>query len=141
MLICEDLDAFFIEVFSDLNCRPDTRAYLINLYSHFNSTVNDLSQYNITILHLQARHNNNFCDHQKIADYIFFIKTVLPEYFNSSNDYYENIARLSYYSCYKLINRQWPLFEQLADDFRILELEARKRINQLKYSTTSLAVV
>jgi len=129
--IIYNLNAHFSEVLIDLNCRPDTRAYLISIYSQNHHTYYDLSQDNLSILYCQARLNNDFYLYQKIADWIFFVKTIMPAHFNNSNDYYENIGRLSYYSCYKLINRQWLLFEEMADRFAFLEKETRKRLSNI----------
>lgn len=131
MLICADLNDFFAETLINLNCRPDTRAYLINIYTQNRFTHNDLSQHNLSILFCQAKFNNDFYLHQQIGDWIFFVKTIIPAHFGNSNDYYENIGRLSYYSCYKLINRKWPLFEELSDCFPSLENQARELLRSL----------
>lgn len=132
MLVFNNLTAFFEEALTDLNCRYDTRSYLIRLYSDFRSTQNDLSNHNLTLLFSQAKLTNDFHLHQQLGDYIFWTKTMLPRHFNNSNDYYENLARLSYYSCYKLINKSWPLYEQLADDFRTLEYQARTKLQSIQ---------
>lgn len=131
MRVFNNLTAFFEEALVDLNCRADTKNYLIHLYSDFRSTQNDLSQNNLTILFAQAKTNNDFRLHQQLADYIFWAKTMVPRHFNNSNDYYENMARLSYYSCYRLINRQWLLYEDLADNFPILERKARNILHSI----------
>lgn len=132
MRVFNNLTAFFEEALTDLNCRPDTKSYLIHLYSDFRSTHNDLSNDNLTILFAQAKLTNDFHLHQKLADYIFFIKTMVPRHFNNTNDYYENLARLSYYSCYKLINKSWPLYEELSDNFRTLEYQARHQLQSIQ---------
>jgi hypothetical protein len=47
----------------------------------------------------------------------------------ASKDYYDTIARLSYYSCYKIINKQWRLFEELADNFPVIETQVKQKLN------------
>lgn len=131
MQLCVDLNAFFDETLINLNCRSDTRSYLINIYTQNRHIHSDLSKYNLSILYCQAKLNNDFYLHQQIADWIFWAKTIMPTHFGNSNDYYENIGRLSYYSCYKLINRQWPCFEELADRFPTLENQARQLLQSL----------
>lgn len=128
LVIYHDLDAVFSSVLEGLDCRNDTRAYIIGIYSQHNNPTIDLSHHNLTLTFLQARHNYNFYDHQKIGDWIFFVNSMFPQFFDDNAEYYRNMARLSYYSCYKLINKKWPLYEELADRFITLEEEAKEKL-------------
>ena len=129
MQVFNNLTVFFEEALEDINCRPDTKSYLIHLYCEFKTINNDLSHQNLTLLYAQAKSHNDFHLHQQIGDYVFWVKTMIPTHFNNTNDYYENMARLSYFSCYKLLNRKWLLYEDLADNFRILENQARHHLH------------
>ena len=35
----------------------------------------------------------------------------------TTGEYYSNIARNSYYTCFRLINKTWPVYENMADDY------------------------
>jgi len=52
---------------------------------------------------------------------------------DASRDYYQTIARLSYYSCYKLINKQWKLFEELSDNFPKLERQVKTKLESISF--------
>jgi len=56
----------------------------------------------------------------------------MPGHLRDAGDYYENIARLSYYSCYKMVNRQWVLYQELADQFVVLERQAKEKLILLR---------
>lgn len=128
-LIHNDLTKFFEEMLSDLACQQDTKAYIISIFSKYRSSDCDYSKYSVTSLFAQARNNHDFLTYQNLGDWIFFINTLAPKHFShASKDYYDTVARLSYYSCYRLINRQWKLFEELADNLIILEDQIKNRI-------------
>lgn len=124
------ISQFFQEIFSPLRCEEEsTKAYIISIYSKFINSNQDLSNYSITILYSQAKTNQQFDKFQNIGDWIFFANTIMPSFLkNASQDYYETIGRLSYYSCYNLINKKWKLFEELADNFSNLKKQTKKII-------------
>lgn len=115
-IINNNLNSFFSNILRDLPCSDDTRAYIVSVFSKYKNTNFDLSKDNITLTYAQAHFNQDFFVFQNLADWILFSKTLFPAHLNgASEDYYYNIGRLSYYSCYKLIDRQWKCYEQLAD--------------------------
>jgi hypothetical protein len=129
-LVCNDVTKFFEEQLSDLKCQRDTKAYIVSIFSKYRSANYDYSKYSITSLFAQARSNHNFSVYQNLADWIFFINSLAPAHFkHADKDYYDTVGRLSYYSCYRLINRQWKLFEELADNFIMLENEVKNKIS------------
>ncbi len=133
-----NISSFFDELLSDLNCQYDTKAYIVSIYGKYKTAEFDLSKDSVTLLFAQARSNQDFLTYQNLGDWIFFANTLAPQHLqNASKDYYDTVARLSYYSCYKLINRQWKLFEELADDFIRLEAQVKKRLPQLNSQTSA----
>jgi hypothetical protein len=129
---------FFEELLSDVKCHQDTRAYIVSIYGKYKSAQFDLSKDSITTLFAQGRDKQDFLTYQNLGDWIFFTQTMVPNHLQwASKDYYDTVARLSYYSCYKLINRQWKLFEELADNFLLLEGQVKEKIRDLKMSQTS----
>jgi len=132
-ILHRNISGFFDELLMDLNCHQDTRAYIVSIYGKYKNADFDLSQDSIGLIFCQARAKQDFLTYQNLGDWIFFANTVAPQHLQAaSKDYYDTIARLSYYSCYKLINREWRLFEELADDFLNLEDQVKKRLPQLK---------
>lgn len=137
-LMYRNVGSFFEELLTDLECQNDTKAYIISIYGKFRTTNFDLSKDNITLLFAQARNKQDFLTYQNLGDWIFFANTIAPTHLQfASKEYYDTIARLSYYSCYKLINCQWTLFEELADDFQSLEAAVKARIPLLTSQTFS----
>lgn len=132
-----NISSFFDELLNDLHCQSDTKAYIVSIYGKYKTAEFDLSKDSVTLLFSQARSKQDFLAYQNLGDWIFFSNTIAPQHLqHASKDYYDTVARLSYYSCYKLINRQWKLFEELADDFLVLENEVKKRLPQLNARTS-----
>lgn len=132
-----NISSFFNELLSDLNCQNDTKAYIVSIYGKYRTAEFDLSKDSVTLLFAQARSNQDFLTYQNLGDWIFFANTLAPQHLQAaSKDYYDTVARLSYYSCYKLIDRQWKLFEELADDFVRLEAQVKKRLPQFNKQTS-----
>lgn len=121
---------FFEEKVSNLQCTPDTRSYLVGIFSKYKTSEFDCSQHSITILYSEAKLKNNFADYQTLADWLLFISSLAPAHLkHASKDYYDTIARLSYYSCFKLINKQWRCYEEIADNYIYIENSLRKNLS------------
>jgi hypothetical protein len=132
-----NISSFFDELLNDLHCQNDTKAYIVSIYGKYKTAEFDLSKDSVTLLFAQARSKQDFLCYQNLGDWIFFANTIAPQHLHhASKDYYDTVARLSYYSCYKLINRQWKLFEELADDFLTLEEQVKKRLPKLNAQTS-----
>lgn len=126
-----NLNNFFHNILSDLECRSDTKAYITSVFTKFKTADFDLSKDSVGLLFLQAKYKQDFVVFQNLADWIFFCRTYLPQHLNhASDDYYQNIAQLSYYSCFKLINKQWVLFEELSDRFPSLEKQTSRLLSK-----------
>jgi hypothetical protein len=113
-----NLNNFFSEKLEKLPCDKPTKAYIVGLLSDFKSNNNDLSKDSITLLFAEAKQTQEFMLFQTIGDWLFMCNALFPEHLsNASLEYYHSVGRLSYYSCFKLLNKQWVLFENLADNF------------------------
>jgi hypothetical protein len=134
----DDINSFFEELLIDVPCQQDTRAYIVSIYDKYKTADFDLSKDSVTLLFAQGRSKQDFLTYQNLGDWIFFANTIAPNHLqHASKEYYDTIARLSYYSCYKLINRQWKLFEELADNFLSLEGLVKKKLCSIKITQTS----
>ncbi len=131
--MADNISKFFEEVLSDLTCQDDTKAYIISIFNKYISARHDLSKDSVTLLFSQARHNHDFLSYQNLGDWIFFQNTINGAHLkNASKDYYDTVARLSYNSCYKLINKKWKLFEELSDNFILLEDQTKSKFKSTK---------
>lgn len=107
--------------------KPETSAYIKGVFNEFiYKKEKDLSKDSITLKYIEAKNNLSFKDFQNIGDWILFSKIILPQSI-ISEEYYDTIARCSYYKCYLILNKQWILFEELADKFP--ELKESIKIN------------
>ncbi len=133
VLETKKISDFFEEELSKINCTEKTKSYIINLFSSFKNTDSDLSDQSVTLYYYKAKMSQSFADFQKLADWIFFCRTLFPNHLkHASEDYYITTARISYYTCYRLINKQWPLFEELSDNFPYIEKETKKVISKFR---------
>lgn len=135
-MIYSDLSKFFNEALSEISCQRDTKAYIVGIFHKYRRADHDYSQYSVGLMFAQARETHNFIAYQDLADWLFFINSLNPEHLkHASPEYFETIAKLSYYSCYRLINKQWKLFEELADRFSELTQDVRLILpNSLNYN-------
>lgn len=126
---------FFDDLLIDLECQQATKAYIVSIYGKYKSSQFDLSKDSVTVLFAQARNNQDFLAYQNLGDWIFFANTMASNHLRfASKDYYDTVARLSYYSCYNLINRQWKLFEELSDNFLVLEQQVKKKLEIISFN-------
>ena len=133
-----NITGFFEELLQDVKCQQDTKAYIVSIYGKYKSAEFDLSKDSVTSLFAQGRDKQDFLTYQNLGDWIFFANTMAPDHLRfASKDYYDTVARVSYYSCYRLINRQWKLFEELADNFLFLERQVKEKLVILKMNQTS----
>jgi hypothetical protein len=127
--IQNNIGSFFEELLVDIKCQPTTRIYITSIYGKYKSVEFDFSQDSLTLLFSQARNKQDFLTYQNIGDWVFFSNTWAPTHLRfASKDYYDTLAQMSYYSCYRMTNRQWKLFEELADNFNFLEDQVREKI-------------
>jgi hypothetical protein len=133
-----NITKFFEEVLDDLQCQQDTKAYIVSIYGKYKSAQFDLSKDSVTLQLAQARSNQDFLTYQNLGDWIFFSNTLAPTHLHfASKNYYDTVARVSYYSCYRLINRQWKLFEELSDNFLSLESQVKNKLSSISFQNSN----
>lgn len=124
------IENYFDEVLQTLPCENATKAYIVSIYAKYRSAEHDLSKDSLTLLFAQAKEKQDFISFQDIGDWIFFSNTIVPNHLNNASpDYYHTLGKISYYSCYRLIQKQWKLFEELSDNFVVLENETKKLLH------------
>ena len=131
VILSKNITNFFDEILSELECHQDTRAYIVSIYDTYKFSNTDLSKDSITLLFAQARSKQDFYLYQNLGNWIFFTNTLATNHLkHASKDYYDTIARISYYSCYKIINKQWKLFEELSDNYILLTNNVKTILNK-----------
>lgn len=131
------LDDFFNEKLRDIQCNKITKSYIIGIFKKYKTANFDLSNENITLLFAKGVFENNFETFQNLADWLFFLKTLFPAFLkHASPEYYNDIAKISYYRCYKIMHT-WKVYEELADQFEELTTQSRKILIQKCFNNNS----
>ena len=129
----ENLFDFFNEIINIPNCEEKTRCYIISIFPDI-KIKDDLSNKSVTLLYNNAIQNYSFEEFRKIADWLFIAKSIYPDSLNgASKSYYNSIAQTAYHKCYIIMNKQWLIFEELADQFEPYTNSVRRSL----YSITS----
>jgi hypothetical protein len=110
------LQSFFTQELEPLNYDHIIKAYLVSIFSQYKTSEYDLSNVSITLEYADAKSQQNFEKFQKVGDWLVFSSVLYPAHLtDASPEYYQQIARMSYWKCYRLV--RWHLYEQLADQF------------------------
>lgn len=126
-----NLHTYFANELEELNCNENTRSYITNLLSSFRNSSIDYSNESLTLIYWDAQQKGDFVKYQRLADWVLFTASIFPEHLNgATTEYYYSIGQLSYYACYRLLNRSWQLYEELADDFVPLSEQTRSIIRR-----------
>ncbi len=116
-----NLEKFFVEKTISLNTQEPTKAYIVNVFKTTNKERSDYSKESLTIVYARAKFEHKFELFQNLGDWILFAQTLFPSHLNgASTEYYTALAQSSYYKCYRLMNRKWIIFEELADNFPVI---------------------
>lgn len=139
LILEKDLSSFFYSIVPENICETNAKTYIISIFSKKDITL--LSNESITLIYKKAKENNQFSQYQNIADYLLFSFCIFPQHLNSaSEDYYQSIAKLSYYKCYQLVKKQWLLFEELSDNFEQITLKIYNKIKDLEEQTLPILI-
>lgn len=129
LILAKELNVLFENKIKTLNTSfEETKAYIQGVYIEYVNKNNILSQKDsITLKYIEA---NQFVEFQELADWILFVRTTYPKSLRSTPNYYDSIAKSSYYKCHMLMNKKWLVFEELSDRFSDL-VEAIVISNQI----------
>lgn len=113
----QDVEKLFENKVKELPNRDNTKSYIIGVFKDVKKKHN-FSNESITLIFAKAKSENKFELFQALGDWILFTESVYPQHLKyASKDYYFAMAQISYFRCYRLINKTWDLFEELSDDF------------------------
>lgn len=122
------LDNFFSEKLNDFPYGDTVKAYIISICKQYLKPDNDFSKQSLTLLYIKACENGDFSQFQSIADWSFWLAVFQAPAFIEHKILYEGIARTSYDRCHRILRGQWPIFEQLADEFPQITKLTREKI-------------
>lgn len=107
---------YFENFTKNLNYSKELNSYILSVLIEIKRK--DFSKDSLTLQYIEAKKQYNFELYQNIGDWILFCQVQMPGHLKHAEDrYYHAIAQNCYYSCYKILNKQWKLFEELADLF------------------------
>lgn len=122
LITLPNINDFFTEQLNNLRCQDKTKAYIVSILSKYKNSYFDYSNMSLTLLYNEAKTRHDFYVFQNLADWIFFCEVVYPQYLkDASKEYYHSLAQVSYYNCYKLINKKMDIYEELSDNFIYLK--------------------
>lgn len=120
-----NLVKLFENKLNNLHASRETRSYIINVFSKVNND-NDLSKKSLTLEYHEAKLKYSFEKFQTVADWILFVEVFFPNCLHdASKEYYYALGQNSYYFCYRIVNKQWKLYEELADQLPKLIKDSR----------------
>jgi hypothetical protein len=119
------LDDWFAERLEAVNCSPDARAYVVSVLSSFKRADGDLSDRSIVVAFANARDHGNFEHFQRIGDWVLWTATIMPGAIAEHRETIETLGRMSYYTCHRMVQRTWPVYEELADELPSLAQKVR----------------
>jgi len=126
MRIHSSLRNYFENAFEDLPVQNELKAYMVSIFAKYQYANYDLSKTSLTLEYALAKNDRDFEKFQNVGDYIFFVNSLYPESLKyASKDYYYSIGQMSYSQCHSILNKQWKIYEQLADQFIDLSDQAR----------------
>jgi hypothetical protein len=132
LITSNSVNDYFADRLTQLNCQETTKAYIVSILSKYKHAAFDYSGESLTLLYNEAQTSRDFVIFQNLADYIFFCESVFPKHLQgASKEYYHSLAQVSYYTCYRLINRQLDVYENLSDEFSSLTAKTRHIIQSI----------
>lgn len=118
-----EMEKFIKDRTDNLSCDYFTKSYIEGLFLDLGRP--DYSKDSITLIFAQAKFEQRFELFQSLADWIFFVGSL----YGRTDRYQETIAQVSYYRCYQILNKQWKLYEELADRCPILINQMQKNLS------------
>ena len=124
------LDDWFVSKLQGLEYKPETIAYVAGVLKTLaHPSSNDaFEQRSIVLAYADARLSGDFIKFQRIGDYVLWAETIIPESIALDREVVVTIGKLSYYTCYRLTQRSWPVYVELAEQLPAISAAARKRL-------------
>ena len=96
---------------------PYVQGYIVGVLNEFiepRSTM--IISESIVLRFIDAKQNPSFQKFQTIGDWLLWVGCMHPKKFESNMGVYTPIVKESYYTCWRFMNKKWPVYKELADD-------------------------
>lgn len=130
MIVITNPEDWFSKKIKNVDCSEITKSYIVNVLSniHVNSYVSH--NHSITLAWFDARCSGSFIKHQRIGDWILWVKSVYPQSIKENQELIDSIGRLSYYACYHILSKKWKLYQELADNLTEITASINKELSR-----------
>ena len=126
MIVVNDLKQWIDCALDDVKSSKEAKSYIANVLSQH--SLNDCS---LVLKFCDAKASGKFHLFQEIGDYVLFVNSLFA---TQHRDVHLTLARLSYYSCYRILQKQWPLYEELADQLPAYTKQIKNALYEEKES-------
>lgn len=126
---------FFERVLRNSSASIEVQAYITKTFLDY-IVSNEITRDSFVIAYADAKQTSSFLKFQHLGDKVLWINTFHPAG-TSDKTLTDTIGQLSYFTCYRLIQRQWKLYEELADTLPKLTNELSK-LFQVKNCTQGI---
>lgn len=134
----EILIKYFKPIVDNFKYSKELNSYILSVLIEIKKN-NDFSKDSLTLKYIEAQRKYNFQLYQSLGDWILFCQINMPDHLKHAEEvYYNAIAQNCYYSCYRLLNRQWKLFEELADTYPNLISDLRVSSNKQRFFNNTI---
>lgn len=108
-----ELNNYIENKINKLSYSIELQSYLIQILK---KPSIDLHNTIIILEYAKAYNNYNFNKFQQIGDWILFSQSIYPNSLNGGTfEYFTSIGQISYFQCYKILKKQWKIYEELSD--------------------------
>lgn len=111
-------ERWFSDVLIELPGSSELRAYVVGVLNKYvGSSIDDLSKTSVVFAFAEAKNAgpDAFAKYQQLGDWVLWINSFAPAAVKPNVAIVEMMGRQSYDACYRLMQRQWKIYEELAD--------------------------
>lgn len=129
MELVAKLDTWLSKNLDDLKYHPNTKTYIINVLSNPRSLI-DFSDRSIVTIYADTKVQPEFTKYQQIGDWVLWISTIHPLNVSANRDLTETIGQLSYQTCYRMLQKSWPIYDDLARSLPQIIVDVRANLKK-----------
>ena len=125
MIIVNDLNSWLNETLAPLACSREAVAYIVDVLAN----KHIVQKGSIVLAFAEAKTTGKFVSYQEIGDWSLFLHSTFKP---THDDVQVTLARLSYYACYRMLRKEWKLYEELADQFPAYTEQIRHTLHRVQ---------
>lgn len=122
------LDDWFIERLANIDYSEMAKAYVAGVLSSVKTTSVFSRHESLVLAFDTAKRTNSFELFQRIGDWVMWAEVMDPDIIEEHRSVTEATAQLSYYACSKILQNQWPVYVELANNLPELVVAVRAQI-------------